>query len=907
MSAVLMRHCEKPHHARKILAMSFATLNDPFVLDALKDVLSLNLDTSATWDGFRFNRSLDSELFQLIPTESKLLPALEPGILHLNLEDVPLPDLSAPASITDSDVEHGSREGASEQSDLDEAVNVWSLPEVIKKKPQTELITWDTFLEETHSERPSVYLSETGADTYHAILLAAEADKSTKPVKTDALLSALFEMAMGRSSTIFVWSEKERRFTKRLTKTMAEGYSADILPALFEDISRVGIVTRILTERFEASIDHYSPSRVAFFGALKTALYAGHTYLESSRAKVASLLQLKLLIGKIAFLVTTLGECTEAVQSCQTDQAIISLLMAKAASVSIRHSGVGKALQSIFGRVCRPLLEKLGEEIGLGSGRDSDLSTEMTQEGQPIWDGLVHRELSAAILETQQSLTLLRSHASECPILSSSVGDLTNLPTVELGYTFRALSEIQDRAIAYETARKSLLVSTVASSSAVPSMTPRDGNNDLHEPDLHDAKSDSPFHLDLGLFTSAVSPVHTHQQDDLHEQILNCFESPGIDNSPFELDIEQALPLSITPIISAQHRLLSYSVLELLFQQYNFLEHIKLQRHFHLLGHASFSSRLGVALFDPDQISGEGQRRSGAATGLRLQVRDTWPPASSELRLALMGILSDSVVSTTDRALEDSISFAVRDMSVEELERCRDVDSIHALDFLRLQYKPPNEVLGSVISPDILVKYDRVFQLLLRILRLHQLTQSMIREGDVVRPADHKIVFEMHHFVSVVADYCHNTVIDLYWRKFMDVLQDVKSHIDRKDYDRTLRTVKSQDYLREMHERTLDDILHGVFLQKKQSSMRRLLQDIFSTVLRFAATRRTDGHAGQEERQLPARFRVQVKQFLEALRAESRTEYQSSHEEEMESVNLPEYLLLRLDMSGYWSERALAL
>ncbi|KAK4940786.1 hypothetical protein LTR10_019179 [Elasticomyces elasticus] len=890
--------------------MSFSTLNDPFLSDAITDIPSFRVEHSTTWDGFRFDNSLESGLFRLDQTESKALSGLDTHILRLNLEDVPLPDLSAPASITESDVENEPQDGPKEESDQDEAANVWRLPEVINRKPQTELITWDTFLDSSHAERVSGYLSEAGARTYHAILLTAEENTSTKSVKTDALLSALFEMAMGRRSALYAWNEKERKFTKRLPTIVAEGYSASILKELFETVSEVGRTTKLLTEHFEVSLDHFSPSKVAFLGAAKAALYTVHKHLESSRPNVVSLLQLKVLIGKIGFLITTLGECAEAVQSCNTDEALLSVLMARAADVSVRHTGVGKVLQAIFGKVCRPLLEKLSEDIGLGTIRESNPSADVAVEGHPFGGGLLDRDLSAAIPETQQSLTLLRSYAPECPILLPSVSDRTSSATLEIGYTFHTISKLQDEAVLYERAKKSMLVGPVKSFSTVPTNMPASGAINLHDPGVLQAKADGVFHLDLGLFTSTVTQVPTQEQDDLDEQILYCLESPHVDNFPFELDIEQAFPLSITPLISAQHRLLSYAVLELLFQQYNLLEHITLQRRFHFLNNGSFSSRLGIALFDSDQISGEGHRRSGASTGLRLQARDTWPPASSELRLALMGILSDSLATTADRGLDDSISFAIRDMSAEELEKCRDFDSIYALDFLRLQYKPPNEVLEMVFTPDVLDKYDRVFQLLLRILRLHTLTQTMLRAND----GDHKVVFEMHHFIISLADYCHNVVIDLHWRKFVDVLQNVKKHIDRKDYERTLRTVKSQDYVRALHERTLDNILHGMFLKKKQSSVRSLLQDIFSTILRFAATRRRDGqkvddpsnHITLEETQLPAQFRTQVRQFLEALRAESLTESLSPHdnssgEELQEHANLAEYLLLRLDMSGYWS------
>ncbi len=896
--------------------MSLTILNDPFSSDAITAISPLDVNADTVWDGFRLNKSLNSGRLRLNETKSESLPPFKSDVLQLNLEDVPLPDLSSAPSISSSGAVSEPDHDTQRDHEDDEGATVWILPEVIGKKASTELISWDTFLNRQHAELPSGYISEAGPRTFATIVAAKSSTVGAKNVKSDVLLNAFFELGMGRSSALFDWNEQEQRFTRRLEAFTAEGYSAHLVQDLFETTARIGTSSKTLAETFQVSVGLSSPCQVAFLAASKAALHAGHVHLEASRPTIKSLLQLKAMMSKVEGLVATLKQCNDAVQLCRTDDALLSVVTKRAALASFSYSGVEGILQSIFARTCRPLLEQLSVEIGLSSPQQADddsMSLGMSSPNERVWNSIFHPDVSGLISETRQTLVLLKLYAPECPILANSESRQSSLSTLEIVYTINALSGLQARSAAYEDARSSLLTSAKSSTTTSLLVTPASDSFGLDGPDPVQFDPVDPFHLDLNFFAPDRILLGKTEQDELHDRVLSCLGTSEFDDPPFQVDIEQALPLSVTPLISAQHRLLSYSVLELLFQKYNLVEHINMQRQFHFLSNSSFSSRLGIALFDPDQRTGETQRRTGGSTGLRLQARDTWPPASSELRLVLMGILSDSLASTKGRSIEDSISFAIRDMSSDELEKCRDVDSIHALDFLRLQYKPPNDVLGTVLTPDALEKYDRVFQLLLRILRVHKLTQSLLRESE---PAEHNVVFEMHHFITTLADYCHNTAIELHWRRFEDVLRNVKAHLVNKDYDNTLCMVKSQDYLRVLHERTLDCILHGVFLKKRKSGVQRLLDDIFSTILQFAAHRRpthntddtTDGFM-MKRKELQARFRDQVKRFIDALGGQSRAEAPSLHqgfagEYTNNDENLPEYLLLRLDMSGYWTRRS---
>ncbi|KAJ9610098.1 hypothetical protein H2204_015488 [Knufia peltigerae] len=900
--------------------MALPVLYDPFSSDVINVIPPLGASAEGVWDGFQFNSKLESGLLRLTETNPEV-PDLKTDILRLQLEDVPLPDLSPPISqITSEDEADAVREQETDSTE-DNVAHLWALPDVTRRKKITELLSWDTFLDRHHSEPVSGYLSEAGPRTFSSVLSTSHSATSLRALKPDVLLNAFYQLGMGRSSAVFVWDVKKRRFRKEVGNLVAFGYSSQLLEDIFETVSRVGVSTKIISETCTSFTGRGSPCRIAFLASIRAALHTVHEHLEITRSEITTMVRLKSIMTKVEILVTVLKQCIDLIQTYKTDDGLLTALMTHWTTVSSYDSAVVGVLRSILSRSFQPTLARLSAEVGISSPglTDDDLSLERISESDLMWTSVLPTAMAGVILETQESLRLLRLYNPLCPALSTSEYGNSKLSTLEVVYTFNGLSILHNRASTYEEVRKLSITSAGSSISTSLLVTPATESFELGELSIEKSKPGDPFQFDNNLFVESVDTIRGINHDDLHSSVLSYLRESDHDDNPLQIDIEQALPLSVSPLLSAQHRVLSYAVLELLFQQYDLIGHINLQCQFHFMGNSSFSSRLGTALFDPEQNTGETRRRTGTATGLRLQARDTWPPASSELRLVLMSILSDSLSTTPGHNLEDSISFAIRDMPVEELERCRDADSIYALDFLRLQYKPHNDVLGTVLTTQILDKYDRVFQLLLRVLRLHKLTETMLRDGDCISGGDRKLVFEMHHLVTTLADHYHGTVIRVNWRKFETVLREVRAHIDKKDYEKTLRAVKSQDYLRALHERTLDNILYGLFLRRKQSKIQERLEHLFSTILAFAAHGRKEQTVRERtttdspDKVFRAQFTQGVRCLMTTLRASDQKEISASYghgsgldddddddDDGDENINLSERLLLRLDMFGYW-------
>jgi hypothetical protein len=317
--------------------------------------------------------------------------------------------------------------------------------------------------------------------------------------------------------------------------------------------------------------------------------------------------------------------------------------------------------------------------------------------------------------------------------------------------------------------------------------------------------------------------------------------------------------------------------------------------------------------------------------GLRLFGRETWPPASSELRLALMGVLADSWEqrSKAGRSLGEAgvggdslpgdMSFAVRELSSVEMEKCMDPNSLEALDFLRLSYKPPAPLVP-IITPMILARYDRVFRHFLRVLRLLFVTDQLFRGaaksyssiGKRDDAARQRFRFEARHFVSGIAAYYVDTGIALPWRRFEAWLDGVEADVGangattvpaggggREDY--------SPERLRLRHDEMLDEIMQALLLRKRQEPVLRLLEDIFTLVLRFAKESEAP-EPGNGVSSLYKDFRKKVEIFLTVCRglaekgahgAKASSSAASSSDTSRE--NPIDRLLLALDMFGFYS------
>jgi len=891
---------------------------------------ALSTESDSQWQCFQFDNRPQCGLFHLSDATTQTLPSLEPLSFSLELPDITLPSLE-PNDI--SSQASGSSEREAEEEILtsdteDEPDDIWrTLAPILEERLRNQLTSWDHFQNAKHQEPRHTYLSEVNApwfDALRAEVLKKRKREGPRCVKTKVLINGLYDLGMGRDSVLFRWNSHEHRFVSQVDEITSSGCSGEVLHSLVVACGATGLNTKTILDHIEVSskiTGGTSPGRAALYAAANSCLYALHQYLERRRSNVVSLIQLQNVWHDAGVLVHVLKELSHAVSGSLDDGGLLSMLLRLAADISAAHPALNSIMQEIVKRTCQPATERLRVEIGLPcatSAATYDVDCQFVAKDQP-WSTFLPLDISLVVAEAARSLELLKMNDPDCVLLRRRHTEEGEKLSFEVSYSWEMIRPLQARANEYERELKDAILNLDAASHILPhreNMAP--GILECTGADSLETV-DQIFQLDSRLFETHDCDSGRSVSDHLQIQVDAYLGGATATFSPLELAYNQAFSLSLSPLIFAQHRLLSYSVLRLLFLEHNLIGHLKVQQRLQLLEDGLFASRLSIALFDPDQTSGEGLRRDNLGTGLRLQNRDQWPPASSELRLVLMGILSDSMALSEERALNDSVSFAIRDLSDDDLERCRDINSIHALDFLRLQYKAPSQMLECVLTPASLDKLDRIFQHLLRLLRVKTVAQALLRDvckdGKTTRStafATHKFRVEIQHFVLSLADYCQNVATRIPWQRFKNLVREIQSCLSDGKYEETLSLAQGLDHLRSLYERTLDEVLYMLHLKRKQAEGRNILEDIFGIVLRFAASQRSrprktmsPGEDAENDesttRRLHEDFRKKVRRFLSGLHTDQQRNAPTV-DLRSENINMFEYLTLRLDMFGYWTE-----
>lgn len=613
-------------------------------------------------------------------------------------------------------------------------------------------------------------------------------------------------------------------------------------------------------------------------------------------------------------------------------------------------------MYEILARVSRPWLESVGEWMGLNRDpasralgqrhnfiierkgiREREDGKELEETQYEFLPNLMPKFISSddieVIFETGQGLQLLQAHAPEHPLVNPDLICSTVVCPLEWHFSWHDVGNIQYEASSY----KSKVVDAIKyfhNPGTPPKPPPVLANTSKQ----FEWESFPPFEKDfnlqkiypmaeLGSLTPFAGKIDSLSQIVMRSSSLSE-DVEGTDDELFAPPLSLVPVLSFNPIIFTQAILVNQACLRLLFKEHNLRLHISLQQKYHLFGDGIFATRLSHALFDPELQSAQrhrGHSRCGVS-GLKLGSRESWPPASSELRLSLMGILNDSysngeqieVVDSFRSELPGGLSFAIRDLPEEELKDGMDPDSIKALDFLRLQYNPPSPI-NAVITASCLERYDLIFKLLLRGTRMvfvvNQLsrdltgrTPNLHRANNVVR----RFTWEAHHFVLAVFSHFSDGV-QSNWAIFSQKLDDIEKRLD--DYDSGEHRGLHQ--LRDFHEKVLDRMMFSLLLRQGQAQVMILLEEIFGSILIFARHLR-----GEPTKEFDAKilgvyhvFKKKLRVFMSVCRGLSERrgpgalkshEFDHDSEEfDKEDINQDsgttiEQLLLRLEMSGYY-------
>ncbi|RKU47223.1 hypothetical protein DL546_008421 [Coniochaeta pulveracea] len=606
------------------------------------------------------------------------------------------------------------------------------------------------------------------------------------------------------------------------------------------------------------------------------------------RTYCASLLNLVLVLKEFD------PSCNSKPSSSLSDEQLISLLFDEVHTVEYKSEFLRNTIREVLRAVSKPWTDLVGEWIGLRAEKGIAITKNRPGKGfvrveDKLWvddqgfeleepDYFLNAEAIPSFLpddvaqemfETGRNLRFVRDNHPDHRLAKPDGVITANPPKLEWHFDWEAISEVEMKAKEYEQALTCYLEQNTARTLAAD-----DGDNESSTSqggyDFQLFGKDEGQMADnmLKMFSQPRTPKAIPQDDRLQDVLVSQLFAPDMAMSSLATtDFNphwSLLPLlSFGPIISAQARIVNKECARLLFSAHNLRSHLRLQRQYHLLGNGLFVSRLSHALFDPDLDTAErraGIALTGGVMGLRLNGRENWPPASSELRLALMGVLAESYepfhptqpsASKTELPPDMDISFAVRDLSPEEIEKCMDPNSLYALDFLRLSYKPPS-ALRPVMTPIALFKYDRIFRFLLQVLRMLYVVNSLFREivsrDGNADPASLRLRVEAHHFITRLAAYFFDTGIAGPWTRFEAWLDDLERSLSAPadDGDQE-RSHTGPDRLRDRHEAVLDEIMDALLLRKRQQPVMQLLEDIFSIVLQFANCWRRRRSGGNDD------------------------------------------------------------
>ncbi|KKA23289.1 Gamma-tubulin complex component GCP6 [Rasamsonia emersonii CBS 393.64] len=744
------------------------------------------------------------------------------------------------------------------KSSVPELENIWAL-ETLREtpEPKPKLQSWDGFLDHGFREPASAYLSEFGARGFDAALAYQASvtglENSGRLVRPDVFLHALFRLGLGWNSMFFHYNEQKRAFEKSIRDIRVSGVSLAAIDGLIGNVLQCGTDMQRIRKfvRQNPAVPDQPSALSSLAGAASVLVYGLEKRLSTYLGPETSLIQIQALFRRCGELVGTLADIVDAVEKAKYESEIISILLVKCDNHVQRLPWMADILHDIIARCTRPWLALVESWIGLrsekplstqlSSMKDSFIEVEYSQDlgvqriAPPIAEYYYRPEMMPSsvpadqarlVFETGKALRLLKQEQPNHPISREDVVDSSDPPALECAFSWADIEQIQNKASQYERQLRQEILRYHRGDTSKSRRGTRIGH-DAFDGNESDPSLTDNFELidldDAKNSTGLLGNSSSLESDSLYSKAVNHDflnpESSDITETAFGPPLASVLYLSLAPTLSLQARLVDYSCLHLLFKVHKLRYHLRIQWRFQLLGDGIFASRLSHALFDPEMASGErkpGVARSGVHTGLRLGNRDTWPPASSELRLVLMGLLAECHEAsenrpstrgmqheTKEKELPGGLSFAIRELRGEELVKCKDPNAIEALDFLRLQYTPPT-VLESVITSRSLHKYDRLFKHLLRLLRMVSVVHGLVRDstargslsGDT-RNIFQKFRVDAQHFIGALNDYFFQIGVGSTWKRFESTLSKIERCLDRGDIDGTIETAGSLHRLRQ--------------------------------------------------------------------------------------------------------------
>lgn len=748
---------------------------------------------------------------------------------------------------------------------------------------------------------------------------------------------------MGRNTSLFRYIKEENSFRSQVEGLKISGYSSESFSSLVRDFIDYGSNQRKLHSFIESTMESRTsyPTLVALASVLVTINVLLQRILGEKSTCVSSVLHLQQTFREPGQLLMCISHIIEGAKCSQSDEELVSRLFRFVQEHEF--TTLQPLVFQIFMLASRPWLESVEVWVGLGHrvlpsliferpsfiqateyvrGPEEERNSEEYQLDAELIPSYLSEEDAEVIFESGQSLRLLHAHQPEHPLTSGNNVSSEMAPGLEWQYSVQDIEEVQAQARNYEMSILEALkqFDSTGKVSKLEMALPKE---------THESVEVARTFFERGT-TAAISPFAATIEEPLLDLFPQCNSSllaavsSVLDGSTASTNetslctppVSLIHSLSFSSTLATQSRLLSRGTLRLLFKNHSLRSHLRLLHRYPLFADGPFLTRLSHALFDPSLPSStcqKGHHRSGLS-GLKLGARDNWPPASSELRLALIGILAESYFprgtsSPIHQELPGGLSFAIRtDMNEVELEKCMDPDGVQALDFLKLQYRAPKP-LDAVITEACLDKYDRVSRMLLRGARMLFVTNQFIGDPSTRRrlargtrftsaeAVAQKFKIGAFHLVTTLLSYFSDSIREI-WQVFERELDEVEARLD--NYEAGL-SVGGIHRLRALHEEVLDRMLQTCLLRKRQAQVMALLEEIWSLILAFAKVLRQKPERWEDEvRELYEKWRKKVRVFTTVCRGLNEREGGESKGLFAKEEGGIDRLEVGLDINGYY-------
>lgn len=806
--------------------------------------------------------------------------------------------------------------------------------------------TWESFAEGRHLDSATPYITERGPQAFDAAL-ATDNDKISagRVVTGHVLLQSLWNLGLGRSSILFHFNHNLKSFEPAIPDGRPTGISlraAHSLTAQFIHTGNTFLYLRSFAERTFTSTTTIA-ARVALATSVSSILSSLENTLGKHATRIASLIQLQHHFTRPREILTHVARLVDAVKYAKTNEQLSSIFHHRLMELEEGNEYLRLVTSQMLCQVAGPTLELLGEWIGITKEQVAepvwarntfvaveDPSAEVDSLEFTYRSEMMPRFISPddgnTIFDIGNSLRFLKSQHPEHPLASLQQLHIQR-PNLEWGFNWQDIENIATKAKVYEDElRKSLLA---FGKRPVDAESPLTSQAELDKSEIHDETSDLDKYFEKSIRLMDESPTLTSQAlpDDLQllmATLLDDTTRSSFESNTFSPPPSLASTLSFRPLITAQANLINAATVRLFFRSHHLRLHLSLQRQYHLLGDGVFSSLLATALFDPDRESAErhkGQMRSGVHMGLQLGSRRSWPPASSELRLALRGVLSESYFCSTlyhstqsaggihsgstlingrdNDELPGQLNFAIRNLTEAEQEKVMDPDALSALDFLRLQYVAPTP-LNLVITSTALDKYDVTFKFLLRLLRMLFVVSHLPRH--FADRASRMFRTEAFHFVTVFANYVFQTGIAEHWNEFDTSILTLELRLSEEDAAGELGTRLTEGIasLRNAHETCLDSIMFSILLRKRQRKIMSLIEEIFDYILLFSKMQTSDAQVEESVDSIYSKLKGKIRVFLSVCRGLTGKQGYGKGKGTAEEDSM-ERLVVAMEMNGYFA------